>query len=142
MSSLRRVVATGLAGVALATGTLVGSATPAFADAPPEYDQVAIYQPVYDSMTGRIYWPSSYSGSATIDVYNENDGLCVWAQHRYMRNGVWTDWKTLGGGALCRYNNYRFTPSVPSGAYVQYWQFRFRDADTGWQYDTNTPGGA
>lgn len=123
----------------LASGASV--ANQAAAAPPPEQDQVAAYV-AGDSISGYVNWSSYNAGTGRVTVYNQmNDGLCVSAQQRVMRNGVWGAWTDIVVG--CYQPSYTYNVSVGNnGQHVQYWQFRVRDARSDWAYDTNSPGGA
>jgi hypothetical protein len=137
MSIIRRSAAV----TALVVAAGLGLADAARAEAPPERDQV--YATVAgDTISGYVDWSSYRKGTGRVTVYNQmNDGLCVSAQQRVMRNGAWSAWRDIVVG--CFQSSYSFNVSVAdTGNNVQYWQFRVRDANIVWAYDTNSPGGA
>lgn len=141
MSTAPRRVATALAALALTTGAALTAAAPASADAVPEWDHVDA-RVNGNAIVGDVYWSSYRYGAGTVTVYNDmNDGLCVNAQHRVMKGGVWSAWSTIV--TLCSTPSYRIGVNTgPVGANVNYYQLRVVNSGSFVATDTNSPGGA
>ncbi len=95
-----------------------------------------------NSIRGSVNWTSYASGYGQVTIYNDmTDGVCATAQQRVMRGGVWGRWSTIV--ILCTQASITYNvTSGSNGQTIQYWQFSIRDANSGWAYDTNSPGGA
>jgi hypothetical protein len=139
---LSRRLTTGVTGAALAFGALVGTAAPAAAAPPPEYDYVDA-RVSGNTLQGSLYWSSWQRGSGTVNLYDDrSDGRnCAMMTHRVMRGGVWQAWAPTV--FACGGQSKPFTVTTGTGtAAVQYWQFAVRDAGSNWVYETNSPGAA
>jgi hypothetical protein len=135
---------TTIAALAVGASAVLGATTAAHAEPPPERDTVSA-SVAGDSISGYVDWSSYSAGTGRVTVYNNpNDGLCVTAQQRVMRNGVWSAWSDGHIVLLCTQTHYTTGVATRGNTLgpIQYWQFRVRDANSNWAYDTNSPGGA